>query len=65
MLRLIMHLDAHMANGTTLALIVPTSVAGAINYVKENLPTKKKESQKKTWLYEENVIKRWPGCNKI
>jgi hypothetical protein len=37
MLRLIMHLDAHMAIGTTLALIVPTSVAGAINYVKEKL----------------------------
>lgn len=32
-----MHLDAHMAIGTTLALIVPTSVAGAINYVKEKL----------------------------
>ncbi len=37
MLRLIMHLDAHMAIGTTLALIVPTSVAGASNYVKEKL----------------------------
>lgn len=37
MLRLIMHLDAHMAIGTTLALIVPTSVAGAVNYVKEKL----------------------------
>ncbi len=37
MLRLLMHLDAHMAIGTTLALIVPTSVAGAINYVKEKL----------------------------
>jgi uncharacterized membrane protein YfcA len=32
-----MHLDAHMAIGTTLALIVPTSVAGAVNYVKEKL----------------------------
>ncbi len=32
-----MHLDAHMAIGTTLALIVPTSVAGASNYVKEKL----------------------------
>lgn len=37
MLRLIMHLDAHMAIGTTLALIVPTSVAGAMNYIKEKL----------------------------
>jgi len=37
MLRLFLQLDPHDAVGTTLALIVPTSMAGSINYVKEKL----------------------------
>ncbi len=37
MLRLFLHLDPHIAVGTTLALIVPTSMAGSINYIKEKL----------------------------
>ncbi len=37
MLRLFLHLDPHLAIGTTLALIVPTSIAGAYNYLRSKL----------------------------
>ena len=36
-LRLLLNLPAHVAVGTTMALIIPTSIVGSVNYLKQQL----------------------------
>lgn len=41
LLRLCLGVSPHMAIGTTMALIIPTSLSGALNYTRKGLVDKK------------------------